>query len=410
MRMADSMLTRFTHLVRLDAAGLDLDATLQALAHVAVIRAFTDHLEATLAGRLVDVSPTPELDHARVTHTSTSQASRCQKRHAMGAWGVAGEALTGLLAQGVTSAAHLDRFATARALLSGQAQREFDALDLIPQWAEHLNPDSFSRRIRAAADAIRRRHGINALAQQQAAARVKTWTDRTTGMWHLSAVLDPETAVPIAAELDAVLQRLLAAPPPEGCPEDPVERHAFLRAHALLALLRHGKHCAGGGLRRELVVVVDTTQTSAAGEPVVTWVNGLEPPLEALTRFAASAGHVTIIDLVRGATITTPERLDLGRGSRLASRLQRRALQALHPVCGVPGCDMPFDRCHVHHIKEWNDGGPTDLANLIPLCSHHHHQVHEQRWELHLDEQRRLQITLPDGRTLMRAPPDAIAA
>jgi hypothetical protein len=328
----------------------------------------------------------------------------------MGAWGAVGEALTALLAQGATSAAHLDRFATARALLSGDAQREFDALDLIAVWAEHLNPDSFSRRIRAAADAVRRRHGLDTLAQQRAAVRARTRTDRTTGMWQLLAELDPETAVPIAAELDAVHQRLLAAPLPEGCPEDPVERHAFLRAHALLALLRHGKHCAGGGLRRELVVVVDTTRTSPVGEPVVTWVNGLEPPLEALTRFAASAGHVTIIDLVRGAAITTPDRLNLGRGSRLASRLQRRSLQALHPLCGVPGCDMPFDRCHVHHIKEWNDGGGTDLANLVPLCSHHHHQVHEQRWELHLDEQRQLQITLPDGRTLLRAPPEALAA
>lgn len=328
----------------------------------------------------------------------------------MGAWGPVGKALTALLAQGATSAAHLDRFATARALLSGDAQREFDALDLIAVWAENLNPDSFSRRIRAAADAVRRRHGLDILAQQRAAVRARTRTDRTTGMWQLFAELDPETALPIAAELDAVYQRLLAGPPPEGCPEDSVERHAFLRAHALLSLLRHGEHCSGGRMRREVVVVVDTTRSDPAGEPLVTWGNGLEPPLEALERFIAATAQVTIIDLVRGATITTPERLDLGRGSRLASRLQRRALQALHPVCGVPGCDMPFERCHVHHITEWNDEGRTDLANLVPLCSHHHHQVHEKRWELHLDEQRRLQITLPDGRTLTRAPPDALAA
>ncbi|HEX3393591.1 MAG TPA: HNH endonuclease signature motif containing protein [Acidimicrobiales bacterium] len=31
---------------------------------------------------------------------------------------------------------------------------------------------------------------------------------------------------------------------------------------------------------------------------------------------------------------------------------------------------------HVHHIRHWEDGGPTDTANLMALCSRHHRLHH----------------------------------
>jgi hypothetical protein len=60
-------------------------------------------------------------------------------------------------------------------------------------------------------------------------------------------------------------------------------------------------------------------------------------------------------------------------------------------------CDVQFDHCELHHIIEWENGGPTDLANLIPLCSVHHHRVHDDGWRIHLDTERTLRITRPDG-------------
>ena len=35
----------------------------------------------------------------------------------------------------------------------------------------------------------------------------------------------------------------------------------------------------------------------------------------------------------------------------------------------APDCPVRFGDCDIHHLKEWNQGGPTNLANLIPLCS-----------------------------------------
>ncbi|MDQ6748993.1 MAG: HNH endonuclease, partial [Candidatus Dormibacteraeota bacterium] len=34
------------------------------------------------------------------------------------------------------------------------------------------------------------------------------------------------------------------------------------------------------------------------------------------------------------------------------------------------------------HIVHWTRGGPTDLANLVPLCYRHHWMVHEGGWSL----------------------------
>jgi hypothetical protein len=57
----------------------------------------------------------------------------------------------------------------------------------------------------------------------------------------------------------------------------------------------------------------------------------------------------------------------------------------MHRTCLIPGCDVVFDRCEVHHLIEWERGGRTDLDNLGPLCVRHHHLVHAERWVLRLD-------------------------
>ena len=78
-------------------------------------------------------------------------------------------------------------------------------------------------------------------------------------------------------------------------------------------------------------------------------------------------------------------------------RTQRRALRAMYRTCGYPGCDVSFDRCDIHHVIEWLRHGSTDLDNLLPLCSRHHHLVHEGHWRITLDTHRVLTVHRPDG-------------
>ena len=92
--------------------------------------------------------------------------------------------------------------------------------------------------------------------------------------------------------------------------------------------------------------------------------------------------------------------LDLGRSARVANRAQRRASRVKYKTCQFPaGCDVPSEYCRLHHIAWWGrDEGPTDLANLVPLCGRHHHLVHEGGWELTVGADGALVLLGPDGR------------
>jgi hypothetical protein len=81
-------------------------------------------------------------------------------------------------------------------------------------------------------------------------------------------------------------------------------------------------------------------------------------------------------------------------------------LRGLYPRCAIPDCPVRFSRCKVHHVWEWEHGGPTDLDNLLPICSRHHRCVHDKGWTLKLLPDRTLEITLPDGTTMTTGPPE----
>ncbi len=69
--------------------------------------------------------------------------------------------------------------------------------------------------------------------------------------------------------------------------------------------------------------------------------------------------------------------IDLGRAKRLFSPAQRKALLIRDQTCRAEGCDTPGTWCDAHHTDPWHTGGPTDLANAVLLCQHHHHRVHD---------------------------------
>ena len=78
------------------------------------------------------------------------------------------------------------------------------------------------------------------------------------------------------------------------------------------------------------------------------------------------------------------EVLDVGRAKRLITPGQRRALYLRDRGCAFPGCTRPPRNCQGHHIIHWDDGGPTNLANLVLLCEHHHRVVHRAGWDIKL--------------------------
>jgi hypothetical protein len=63
------------------------------------------------------------------------------------------------------------------------------------------------------------------------------------------------------------------------------------------------------------------------------------------------------------------------RTTRTINRRLRRALEHRHPTCAVPGCGATRG-LHAHHIQHWEDGGETELDNLVLLCPYHHRLHH----------------------------------
>lgn len=165
-------------------------------------------------------------------------------------------------------------------------------------------------------------------------------------------------------------------------------------ARALVGLLTRGTPAARAGVP-ELIVIVDyDTLTSGVVGPGAehrTSTGAVLPP-ETVRRYACDA---RIIPALLGSGRAS---LDVGRAARNPTPAQRAMLRALYPTCAIEGCDVGFDWCHMHHLEHWVNFGPTDLSNLVPLCSHHHHQVHEGGWRLQLDpHDRGLTVRWPDG-------------
>ncbi|WP_156664460.1 HNH endonuclease signature motif containing protein, partial [Mycobacterium sp. 852002-51057_SCH5723018] len=69
------------------------------------------------------------------------------------------------------------------------------------------------------------------------------------------------------------------------------------------------------------------------------------------------------------------EVIGAGRATRVINRRLRRALEHRHRTCAVPGCGASRG-LHAHHIRHWEDGGPTELFNLVLVCPYHHRLHH----------------------------------
>ncbi|CAM3774344.1 HNH endonuclease signature motif containing protein [Mycolicibacterium frederiksbergense] len=68
--------------------------------------------------------------------------------------------------------------------------------------------------------------------------------------------------------------------------------------------------------------------------------------------------------------------IGVGRATRTINRRLRRALEHRDQTCVVPGCGATRG-LHAHHLVHWENGGPTELSNLVLLCPFHHRLHHK---------------------------------
>jgi hypothetical protein len=81
----------------------------------------------------------------------------------------------------------------------------------------------------------------------------------------------------------------------------------------------------------------------------------------------------------------------------------RRAVFIRDRQCRFTGCRSRIDE--VHHIVYYRHGGETVLSNLVGLCWHHHHLIHDGGWRIEGDPGGRLTFRSSHGRELTSDPP-----
>jgi Domain of unknown function (DUF222) len=388
------------------AAGITLDvaepATLdQTLRDCARSAAFIESVRLRAIARL-DQHVTVDTNQTIIStsHGSKRQAQTAQKRADAAA---RMPTLASALADGSIAADHVDVVAQT---LSRMEPADREKLAAEEQWiaatAARTTPEQLTKTLQRRARELSSDDGVGLLERQRRNTYVRFWTDPESGMVCIRGEFDPETGARLVGRIRNAAEALFHDRVPDTCPLDE-RKNDHLRA---LALVHLTEGTGGRSGRPDLTVVIDleTLLNGTHSKTRVEADGGVSLPVETIRRMACFAN---IIPAVLGANGVV---LDLGRSQRVATPHQRRALRVPYQTCAISGCGVGFEHCTPHHISYWRNGGRTDIGNLLPLCSRHHHLAHEGGWQLSLDpESRALTVIKPDGTRQIHPPPLARA-
>ena len=291
------------------------------------------------------------------------------------------------LAAGDTTAAHVD--ALGRGLKIAGAEREAFMAHL-PELVEAsttMTASEFSHLVTETAKSVVTDDGLSTFERQKRETFFKM-RNEADGCLSVSGKFDPISASILKSKIGRLVESMFHS----GDKEVPVEVMPWIepndhrQAQALVALFNGASDTVSDvPARAEIVVHVDleTLQHGLHAGGTCRTALGADLPVETVRRLACEAEILPVV--LDGRSVP----IDVGRSKRLATVHQRRALEAIHPTCAIPDCEVIFDHCNVHHIEYWENGGATDLNNMIPLCSRHHHAAHEGGWKLRLDPETR---------------------
>ncbi|WP_439386167.1 DUF222 domain-containing protein [Amycolatopsis lexingtonensis] len=195
---------------------------------------------------------------------------------------------------------------------------------------------------------------------------------KRTGTWELTGRLDDETGTRAGALLDALAER-------RGADDfrSPQERYGDAFSDALDLALNSPELPTQAGERVHVLVAVSLSDLRSGLGAATLGDTGLVSAAEARM-------HACDCKLIPAVLGTSNEPLNLGQARRLISPGLRRALFLRDRGCAFPGCHRPPRHCQGHHIHHWSEGGPTDLANLVLLCAHHHRLLHRSGWQVRI--------------------------
>jgi hypothetical protein len=210
--------------------------------------------------------------------------------------------------------------------------------------------------------------------------RSLTMREDGRGTVHLHARLDPESAAPVKAAIEALVSDALRRREPGDLTPVVDDRRSIpqIQADALAALARHALGCTQTlTLLAKTTVVVRVDLHALVSGLGHARVDGLDQPVSAATARRMAADAELIPAVLGGESLP----IDLGRASRLFTKAQRIALGERDGGCASCGQNIAY--VEAHHIDWWErDTGPTDLSNGVLLCSFCHHMIHRDGWRI----------------------------
>jgi len=199
------------------------------------------------------------------------------------------------------------------------------------------------------------------------------WSDDHTRM-HLEGSLPAVDGARVAKALDHLAEHLPTHPDSDA---DPVATLPARRADALVALIESGSAHDSEPDRADLVVY--TSLQSLLGKEL----NGIFEGGRPLS--ARDVGELVCDSRLQLLLEEGGQLVGDGFTRRLVSPQVRRALERRdHFCCTFPGCGRRA-KLHAHHIVPWPIG-PTDLDNLVLVCSFHHRLIHKGGWHVALKD------------------------
>jgi hypothetical protein len=401
--------TAISTITSIDPAVADTTQCTEAFATLARLKSWTAATEARFTSRVRELNTVgqslPPADvHARTAGCSTREAQDNERRSdVIDAAPGFGDALE----SGLIGTAHVDALANATTKLDDTVRNDlFARADDLLDSAKTSSPERFARSVAELARKIERDHGVDRDEQRRRQTFLSRRLNPATGMTDGRFSLHPELANTVFNAIDRHMKATIAAGEARGDTEY-VERRIDrnrLAAEALGNLITstNGANGANGAVTADVTVIIDV-ETLATGElhdhSVCETGDGAPIPAEVAQRLACDGNITSVIVDSHGTGLA------VGSTSRHATPKQRPALDQQYRDCAIGDCDMPFDRCEIHHILPWEQGGPTDLANMLPVCSKHHHLIHTQRWRIILHPDRSITITDNNGQTIIETPP-----
>ena len=244
--------------------------------------------------------------------------------------------------------------------------------DELSKLAESSSVDTFAEQSRRWVNRNQPDDGAELYQQQRNNRSFRHWVD-DEGMGVLLTELDPIGYQQARKALDVEYDRLWRDDGGRGGKPNDVRTPQQRMADAFVALLTNPARRRPGSTRTQLIAVADIERLRGENpEGVAEIVGGEALPQSVLERLMCTATVTGMIFDGKG------QPLWVGRDRRLPTDAQIKAIIARDRHCTGEGCTAGPERCEIHHIVPWEQGGLTDIDKMCLACPLCHHNIHDR--------------------------------